>query len=91
MVKDFLDQERNNGKWRKWKDLGHNNESPLKAQVVVLAEGLNHRRTLISSFPDQLRWGKNTEGNFNLKEAKHEIIGFNYVGNNIEKVGESIL
>lgn len=28
---------------------------------------------------DQLRWGKNTEGNFTLKEAEQEVTGFNFV------------
>ena len=31
MVNDFWDQVRNNRKWRICKDLGHNEESPLKA------------------------------------------------------------
>jgi len=36
MVKDFWDPDRNNGKWRNWKDLGYSNESPLKAQAKAL-------------------------------------------------------
>lgn len=31
MVSDFWDKVRNNDKWRIWKDLGHNEDSPLKA------------------------------------------------------------
>lgn len=70
MVKDFWDQERNNGKWRNWKDLGHSDESPLKVQAKALTQDLEHRRILVSSSLDKLRWGKNTEANFNIKEAK---------------------
>lgn len=69
MIKYFWDQERNNVKWRAWKDLGHNEESHLRAQADSLTQDLEHRRILVSSLPDQLRW-ENTEGNFNLKEAK---------------------
>lgn len=74
MVKDFWNQERNNEKWRTWKDLGHNEESPLRAQADSLTQELEHRRVPVSSLPDQLRWRKNTEG----KEAKQVVIGFNY-------------
>jgi len=73
MVNDFWDQVRNNGRWRIWKDLGHSQESPLKGQAYSLSQDLEHRRILVSSLPDQLRWGKKTEGNFNLKEAKQVI------------------
>lgn len=67
MVKDFWDQDRNNGKWRPWKHLNYSEESPLKAQTDSLTQDLEHRRILVSSLPDQLRWGKKTKGNFNLK------------------------
>ena len=79
LVKDFCDQGRNNGKWREWKDLGYSDENQLKTKVEALTQELEHRRILVSSSTDQLRWGKNIEGNFNLKEAKQEVIGFNFV------------
>ena len=79
MVSDFWDQVRNNGKWRIWKDLGYNEESPLKAQAGSLALALEQRKILVSSSSDQLRWGRNTKGKFNLKEAKQEVMGFNFV------------
>ena len=70
MINDFWDQVRNNGKWRTLKDLGYKEESPLKAQANSLAMDLEQRKILVSSSSDQLRWGRNSEGNFNLKEAK---------------------
>ena len=79
MLRDFWDQERNNGKWRNWKDLGHSDESPLKAQADTLTQDIEHRRILVSSSLDQLRWGNNPEGDFKLKEAKLEVAGFNYL------------
>lgn len=82
MVNDFWDQVRNNGRWRIWKDLGHSQESPLKGQAYSLSQDLEHRRILVSSLPDQLRWGKKTEGNFNLKEAKQVITWFNHLNPN---------
>ena len=39
---------------------------------------LGQRKILVSSFSDQLIWGRNTEGNFNLKEAKRMALGFDY-------------
>jgi len=76
MVSDFWDQVRNNGKWRIWKDLGHSEDSPLKAQADSLAWDLEQRKILVS-LSNQLRWGRNSEGNFNLKEAKRIVTGFN--------------
>eukprot|EP00253_Pinus_taeda_P007996 PITA_07996 len=73
MVKYFWNQDGDNEKWRNWKDLGYNDDSTLKALARTLAQELEHRRILVSSLPDQLRWGKNPEGNFNLKEAKQEV------------------
>lgn len=70
LVKEFWDQGRNNGKWRERKDLGYNDENQLKTKVEALTQELEHRRILFASSTDKLRWGKNTEGNFNLKEAK---------------------
>ena len=78
MVSDFWDQVRDNGKWRVWEDLGYSEESPLKAQADSLALDLEQRKIFVSSSSDQLRWGQNTEGTFNLKEAKRMAIGFDY-------------
>lgn len=83
LVQDFWDHGSNNGKWRKWKDLYYSNESPLKDMVDALTMYLEQRRILVLSQPDQLRWGKNNEGNFNLKEAKEAITGFNFVNTDI--------
>lgn len=55
LLKYFWDQGRDKEKWRKWKDLSYNEESPLKGMVGVLAMDLEQRRILVSSSPDQLR------------------------------------
>ena len=39
---------------------------------------LEQRKILVSSSSHQLRWGRNTEGNFNLKEAKQIVIACDY-------------
>jgi len=49
MVKDFWDQERNNEKWRKWKELSYSDDNPLKAMVESLTMDLKHRQILVSS------------------------------------------
>lgn len=77
-VKDFWDQERSDGKWRKWKNLVYRDDSPLKSRAEALTAILEQRKILISTSPDQLRWGKNNEGNFNLKEAKQIALGLDF-------------
>ena len=70
LVKYFWDHGSDKEKERKWKDLSYNEESSLKAMEEVLAMDLESRRILVSSSPDQLRWGKNNEGKYNFEEAK---------------------
>jgi len=48
----------------------YRDNSPLKAKVDALIEILDQIKILISTDQDQLRWGNNKEGTFNLKEAK---------------------
>jgi len=69
-VKDFWDLTNSSGKWRKWTKLDVINDSPLKTKAERLMKMLEQRKILVSSGHDQLRWGNNNEGNFNLKEAK---------------------
>eukprot|EP00253_Pinus_taeda_P035878 PITA_35878 len=69
-VKDFWDQNNSSGKWRNWRKLDLRNDSPLKAKAERLMEMLDHRKILFSRGHDQLRWGNNNEGTYNLKEAK---------------------
>ena len=78
MVSDFWDHVRDNGKWRMWKDLGYSEESPLKTQANSLALDLEQRKILVSSSSEQLRWGQNTKGTFNLKETKCMALCFDY-------------
>ena len=77
MVSDFWNQVKNKGKWRIRKDLGHREDSPLKAHVDSLSRDLEERNILMSSLSDQLIWVRNTEGKFILKEAKRIFTGFN--------------
>eukprot|EP00253_Pinus_taeda_P017321 PITA_17321 len=79
---DYWDQTRNNNKWRTWKLPVYSEETPLKAQAEALATILEKRKFLISTFIDQLRWGRNSEGNFNLKEAKEIATGHNMTNPN---------
>jgi hypothetical protein len=45
-------------------------DSPLKAKAEALMKMLEQRKILVTEGHDQLRWGNNNEGTFNLKEAK---------------------
>eukprot|EP00253_Pinus_taeda_P003033 PITA_03033 len=77
-VSEFWDKTKNIGDWRILKIPINSEESPLKTQAETLAKILEKRKILISSSPDQLRWGRSSEGNFNLKEAKQVVTGYNF-------------
>eukprot|EP00253_Pinus_taeda_P005286 PITA_05286 len=69
-VNEFWDQTNSGGKWRTWREMDYRDNDPLKAQADALTTIPDQRKILISTDSDQLRWGNNNEGNFNLKEAK---------------------
>ena len=77
-VNDFWDQGRSEGKGRIWKNLGYNHDSTLKTQAEALTTILEQRNILIVAALDQLRWGKNNEGNFNIKETKSIALGLDF-------------
>ena len=54
--------------------MDHREDNPLKAKAEALLEILEQRKILVTGGHDQLRWGNNNEGTFNLKEAKHLIL-----------------
>ena len=56
----------------------YRDNSPLKAHEEALIAILEQRKILISAGSDQLRWGNNNEGTFNLKEAKHIALGLDF-------------
>jgi len=49
----------------------------LHTQAIALQGLLDNRKILNSNLNDQLRWGKNKAGLFNLKEAKRIDEGLN--------------
>jgi len=69
-VKDFWDKTNSKGKWRTWRIFDYRDDNPLKAKAKALMKMLEQRKTLVLGRHDQLRWGNNNEGTFNLKEAK---------------------
>lgn len=73
-VKDFWDHTDGIGKWRTWGSLKYKDDSPLKAKAEALMKKLEERKILVSGGHDQLRWGYNNEGNFNLNEAKQILL-----------------
>eukprot|EP00253_Pinus_taeda_P005771 PITA_05771 len=73
-VKDFWDQTNSEGKWRTWKNIHYTDDNPLKAKAEAQLIMLGQRKNLVSEGHDQHRWGKNNEGTFNLKQAKHKIL-----------------
>eukprot|EP00253_Pinus_taeda_P025039 PITA_25039 len=74
-VKDFWDLAQTSEKWRSWSKLDHGDDSPLKIKVEALGSLLKQRMILATEGQDQLRWGNNNKGNFNLKEAKSILLG----------------
>eukprot|EP00253_Pinus_taeda_P026549 PITA_26549 len=70
-VKYLWDQTNSAGKWRTWRHMDYREGSPLKEKADELRNLVEQRRILVTKGQDQLRWGNNNEGSFNLKEAKH--------------------
>lgn len=68
--RDFWDHTHNTGKWRIWRNIDCREDRPLKTQAEALMRMLEQRMILVTGGQDQLRWGNNKEGSFNLKEAK---------------------
>eukprot|EP00253_Pinus_taeda_P012671 PITA_12671 len=77
-VKDFWDLAQTSGKWRSWRKLEYRDDSPIKIKVEALGSLLKQRMILVTEGQDQLRWGNNNKGNFNLKEAKSILLGLDY-------------
>jgi len=73
-VKYFWDQNNNASKWRKWRNMIYREDSPLKTKAETLMQILEQRKILVIGGHDQLRWGNNNEGTFNLKEAKCKLL-----------------
>jgi len=73
-VKYFQDDTHNNGKWRKWKNIECRNDGMLNTKVEALGKMLEQRMILVSEGQEQLRWGNNTKGIFNIKEAKSVLL-----------------
>ena len=69
-VNDFWDHTQNTKKWRIWRNINCGDDNPLKTKVEELRRMLDQRMILVAGGMDQLRWGNNKEGTFNLKEAK---------------------
>jgi len=69
-VKDFWENPHNVGKWRIWKKIEDREDRTLNSKVKSLKRMLDQRIILVMEGQDQLRWGNNKEGNFNIKEAK---------------------
>ena len=73
-VKDFWDINHNNEKWRKWKNIVCKNDEMLTTKLEALGKKLDQRMILVFVGQDQLRWGNNSEGIFNIKEAKNILL-----------------
>jgi len=68
-VEDFWNSP-NVGKWRIWKEIQGREDKTLNSKAKSLKRLLDQRTILVMEGQDQLRWGNNKEGNFNIKEAK---------------------
>lgn len=73
-VKDLWNLPHDSGKWRKWKDIECREYSPNKEKAEELMNILKQRKILVQKGQDQLIWGLNKEGSFNIKEAKRLIL-----------------
>eukprot|EP00253_Pinus_taeda_P022226 PITA_22226 len=74
-VKDFWEHAHNTGKWRTWRKIDGREDRTLNSKAQTLKRMLDQRMILVTGGQDQLRWGNNKEGNFNIKEAKGILLG----------------
>jgi len=74
-VKDFWQHALNTEKWRTWKIIDGREDRTLNDKAETLKKMLDQRMILVTEGQDQLRWGNNKEGNFNIKEAKGILLG----------------
>eukprot|EP00253_Pinus_taeda_P008440 PITA_08440 len=74
-VKDFWEHSHNTGKWRTWRKIDGREDRTLNSRGDTLKRILDQRMILVTEGQDQLRWGNNKEGNFNIKEAKGILLG----------------
>lgn len=74
-VKDFWDLAEISGKWRSQRKNDCGDDSPIKVKAEALSSLLKQRMILVIQGQDQLRWGNNNKGTFNIKEAKGILLG----------------
>eukprot|EP00253_Pinus_taeda_P030148 PITA_30148 len=74
-VKDFWDISQIQGKWRSWRSIDFIDDNPMKIKAEALRSLLKQRMVLVTEGQDQLRWGNNNKGIFNLMEAKGILLG----------------
>lgn len=69
-VRDFWNLPHDTKKWRSWRKIECRGDGPIKAKTKELMKILEQRKILVTEGQDQLRWGQNNEGIFDIKEAK---------------------
>ena len=87
-VKYFWDQSNSGEKWRTWKNIDYRDDNPLKEITEVLLKMLKQRKILVIEGYEQLIWGNNKAGTFNIKEAKHKLLEL--VSNDLDRVWQNI-
>lgn len=68
-VKDYWDEEGGDGEWRRWKTMEEWAENTTEEQRSSFKKEIESRRIKRREGRDILRWGKETRGIFNIKEA----------------------
>lgn len=73
--KGFFGLDSQYRKWRTWKKIDGREDSTLNSKAETLKRMMDQRMILVMAGNDQLRWGGNKEGNFNIKEEKGILLG----------------
>jgi hypothetical protein len=72
-VHHYWKQENDHDRWRIWDKLNPQNRDRIATIMKEVEEELGKRKIVVSEEEDQLRWGRNNGGEFNLKEARNYI------------------
>jgi hypothetical protein len=71
-IHHYWKQENDHDRWRIWDKLNPQNRDRIATITNEVEEELGKRKIVVLE-EDQLRWGRNNGGEFNLKEARNYI------------------
>jgi hypothetical protein len=73
-IHHYWKQKNDHDRWRIWDKLNPQNRDQIATITEEVEEELGKRKIVVSEEEDQLRWGRENGGEFNVKEAHNYIV-----------------